>query len=75
MSLNDRSQRDLAAAVNALTARWATTCSGESVVMAGVGAWPLLAYLATAADGPGRVELQKATGMDATAAAPAVRAV
>ncbi|MFG1963822.1 serpin family protein [Nonomuraea sp. NPDC049028] len=75
MSLNGRSQKDLAAAVNALTARWATTCSGESAVMSGVGAWPLLAYLATAADGPGRAELQDAIGMDATAAAPAARAV
>ncbi|MEU8145443.1 serpin family protein [Nonomuraea sp. NPDC048901] len=75
MSLNGRSQKDLAAAVNVLTARWATTCSGESAVMSGVGAWPLLAYLATAADGPGRVELQDAIGMDATAAAPAARAV
>ncbi|MFB4270881.1 serpin family protein [Nonomuraea sp. GTA35] len=60
-------------AVNALTSRWAATCSGESVVMAGAGVWPLLAYLASAAAGPGRTELQDAIGMSAATASHAAR--
>ncbi|MFC4111570.1 serpin family protein [Nonomuraea zeae] len=60
---------------NALTARWAETCSGGSVVMAGAGAWPLLAYLASAADGQGRRELQEAVGTDAATAAQTAQAV
>ncbi|MFB4276928.1 MULTISPECIES: serpin family protein [unclassified Nonomuraea] len=61
--------------VNALTARWAAACSGESVVMSGAGVWPLLAYLASAADGPGRAELQEAIGIDAGRAAQAAAGV
>ncbi|SFQ30153.1 Serine protease inhibitor [Actinomadura madurae] len=55
-------------AANALAERWAATCSGASTVMAGPGAWPLLALLASAADGPGRGELETAVGLDAPAA-------
>ncbi|MGV9595172.1 serpin family protein [Streptosporangium sandarakinum] len=66
------SQGELVAAVNALTARWAAACSGESsTVLAGAGVWPLLAYLASAADGPGRGELERAVGVDAAGAARA----
>ncbi|MFI9838262.1 serpin family protein [Nonomuraea sp. NPDC051941] len=68
-------QQDSATAVNALTARWVQTCSGGSVVMAGAGAWPLLAHLASAAEGRGRTELQDAVGMDAATASQAARAV
>nr|WP_206681230.1 serpin family protein [Actinomadura sp. J1-007] len=56
------------AAANALTGRWAAACSGSSTVAAGAGAWPLLALLASAADGPGRDELEKAVGLDAASA-------
>ncbi|MEW1840675.1 serpin family protein [Nonomuraea angiospora] len=68
-------QRDLVTAVNALTARWVKTCSGGSVVMAGAAAWPLLAHLASAAEGQGRRELQEAVGMDAASASQAARPV
>ncbi|MEV4109374.1 hypothetical protein [Nonomuraea sp. NPDC049695] len=73
--MNRQHQHDSVTAVNALTARWAETCTGESVVMAGAGAWPLLAHLASAAEGQGRRELQEAVGMDATTASRAARAV
>ncbi len=43
--------------------------------MAGAGAWPLLAHLASAADGPGRRELREAVGMDAATASQAAQAV
>ncbi|MFC0549686.1 serpin family protein [Planotetraspora thailandica] len=59
---------DPVTAANAMTARWAANCSGESVVLAGVGAWILLAYLASAAEGRGRTELQEAVGMNAEVA-------
>jgi serine protease inhibitor len=55
-------------AANALAERWAATCSGASTAMAGPGAWPLLALLLSAADGPGRRELETAVGLDAPAA-------
>jgi hypothetical protein len=58
-------------AANALAERWAATCSGASTVMAGPGAWPLLALLASAADGPGRGELETAVGVDAASAGDA----
>ncbi|TDD68032.1 proteinase inhibitor I4 serpin [Actinomadura darangshiensis] len=54
-----------------MSERWAATCDGTSTVMAGPGAWPLLALLATAATGPGRDELATAVGLDAAAAAGA----
>ncbi|MFI6739249.1 serpin family protein [Nonomuraea sp. NPDC050451] len=68
-------QHDSVAAANALTTRWVKNCSGESVVMAGAGAWPLLAHLASAAEGRGRAELQEAVGTDAATASQAARAV
>ncbi|WP_067483521.1 serpin family protein [Actinomadura hibisca] len=61
------------APINALTARWAATCTGESTVQAGVGAWPLLAFLAAGATGEGRAELEEAVGVDAASAAQAGR--
>ncbi|WP_188191884.1 serpin family protein [Nonomuraea sp. SYSU D8015] len=58
--------------VNTLTARWAAALgAGESYVMSGAAVWPLLAYLAQAADGQGRTELRTAVGVDADAV-PAV---
>ncbi|YCK34155.1 hypothetical protein ACNF49_08680 [Actinomadura sp. ATCC 39365] len=47
--MNRQQQHEAVSAANALTARWVKTCSGGSVVMAGAGAWPLLAHLASAA--------------------------
>ncbi len=56
-------------AANRLTALWAgtwaeTTNSGGTV-LSGVGAWPLLAALAEAADGAARAELAEAVGVPA----------
>ncbi|TYB48486.1 serpin family protein [Actinomadura chibensis] len=60
---------DLVRASNALTARWARdACDGTTTVLSGAGAWPLLAFLAAAAREPGRGELQRAVGVDATGA-------
>ncbi|KAB8195489.1 proteinase inhibitor I4 serpin [Nonomuraea phyllanthi] len=73
--MNWQYQRDAVTAVNALTARWVKTWSGGSVVMAGAGAWPLLAHLASASEGEGRRELQEAVGMDAATASQAAGAV
>ncbi|MFI6738922.1 hypothetical protein ACIBI9_38870 [Nonomuraea sp. NPDC050451] len=73
--MNRQHQHDSVTAVNALTARWVKTCSGGSVVMASAGAWPLLAHLASAAEGWGRRELQEAVGMDAATAPQAAQAV
>ncbi|MFG1685220.1 serpin family protein [Nonomuraea sp. NPDC049269] len=73
--MNGKPWHDSVTAVNAMTARWVKTCSGESVVMAGAGAWPLLAHLASAAEGRGRKELQEAVGLDAATASQAARAV
>ncbi|TQS21604.1 serpin family protein [Microbispora sp. KK1-11] len=70
-----QSRSNAVAAVNALTARWAATCSGETVVMAGSAVWPLLAYLAAGVDGREREELQDAVGMDGTIASQAARTV
>jgi hypothetical protein len=53
------------ARANALTARWAATVGdGDTTALSGAGVWPLLAYLAWAADGAGRDELAAAVGMD-----------
>ncbi|GAA1644030.1 serpin family protein [Catellatospora bangladeshensis] len=64
------------AGANALTRRWAGTVgSGDSVAVSGAGVWPLLAYLAPAADGAGGDELAAAIGLpaaDATEAASAL---
>ena len=58
---------DLVHVSNALTARWAwEACDGTTTAFSGAGAWPLLAFLAAAAREPGRGELQRAIGIDAT---------
>ncbi|MGC4944473.1 serpin family protein [Kribbella sp. DT2] len=63
-------------AVNNLTSRWARTLAPGNTVISGLGLWPLLALLATAADEPGRGELAEAVGVDpSTAAAQAVELV
>jgi hypothetical protein len=63
-------------AVNDLTTRWAGSLATGNSVVSGLGLWPLLALLATAADEPGRAELAAASGVDATTAATdAVRLV
>ncbi|MEV6285943.1 serpin family protein [Kribbella sp. NPDC051770] len=56
-------------AVNSLTSRWARTLAPGNTVISGLGVWPLLALLSTAADEPGRSELAEAAGVDPTAAA------
>lgn len=53
------------AAANRLTARWARTWDGGGTVLSGLGAWPLLAALADAADGATRSELIEAVGLPA----------
>ncbi|TCC54897.1 proteinase inhibitor I4 serpin [Kribbella pittospori] len=58
---------DVVRAVNDLTARWARTLPAGNTVVSGLGLWPLLAILATAADEPGRTELAQAAGVDAEA--------
>ena len=59
--------------VNALTRRWLATLDGASSVASGLGVWPLLAFLADAAGGPGRAELAEALGVPAGDAAEAAR--
>lgn len=57
------------AAANALTTRWcAAEDPGRDFVVSGAGAWPLLALLASAADGPARAELEAAIGRPADGA-------
>jgi len=64
---------DVVQAVNHLTLRWAGELPAGNTVISGLGLWPLLAMLATAADEPGRTELAEAAGVDAaTGAAKAV---
>ena len=58
---------DVVRAVNDLTARWARSLPDGNTVVSGLGLWPLLAILATAADEPGRAELAEAAGVDASA--------
>jgi serine protease inhibitor len=58
---------DVVRAVTDLTARWARTLPAGNTVVSGLGLWPLLAILATAADEPGRTELAQAAGVDAAA--------
>jgi len=58
---------DVVRAVNELTARWARSLPDGNTVVSGLGLWPLLAILATAADEPGRTELATAAGVDASA--------
>ncbi|WP_433018382.1 serpin family protein [Kribbella sp. CA-294648] len=67
---------DVVQAVNHLTARWARELPPGNTVVSGLGLWPLLALLATAADEPGRSELAEAAGVDAaTGAAKAVELI
>ncbi|MEU8773586.1 serpin family protein [Streptomyces sp. NPDC048606] len=71
------------AAVNALTARWATAATEgadpgsdgakRGTVFSAAGVWPLLAFLADAADGPTRTELAAAVGLPADQAAERAR--
>ncbi|WP_159837821.1 serpin family protein [Nocardia sp. CY41] len=52
-------------AANALTARWCAAVGEQDFVVSGAGVWPLLALLASAADGPARDELATAVGVPA----------
>ena len=56
-------------AVGKLTERWVRELPPGNTVVSGLGLWPLLALLATAADEPGRSELAEAAGVDAKSAA------
>lgn len=49
-------------AVNTLTAQWCGRLGGEDYALSGAGLWPLLALLASAADGPAGAELAAALG-------------
>ena len=60
---------DVVQAVNTLTSRWARELPPGNSVVSGLGLWPLLALLATAADEPGRSELATAAGVDPASAA------
>ncbi|GAB3932314.1 hypothetical protein GCM10029976_038050 [Kribbella albertanoniae] len=51
---------DVVGAVNELTGRWVRSLGPGNTVVSGLGLWPLLAILATAADEPGRAELAAA---------------
>ncbi|TDD58961.1 proteinase inhibitor I4 serpin [Kribbella antibiotica] len=51
---------DAVRAVNDLTGRWVRSLPPGNSVVSGLGLWPLLAILATAADEPGRAELAAA---------------
>jgi serine protease inhibitor len=56
---------DLARAANRLTARWARSLLLDgSVVFSGAGVWPIIAILASAAEGRAREELSAAAGVD-----------
>lgn len=61
--------QDMIGQANDLTRRWITASSGDPGVRSGAGVWPLLAFLADAASGQGRSELQDAVGVPATEAA------
>ncbi len=50
---------------NALTGRWCAAVGERDFVVSGAGVWPLLALLASAADGPARDELASAIGVPA----------
>lgn len=55
---------DVVEAVTDLSTRWAERLPGGSTAFSGLGVWPLLAILATAADEPGRAELAAAAGIE-----------
>ncbi|WP_051704143.1 serpin family protein [Glycomyces sp. NRRL B-16210] len=57
------------AAAGDLTRRWLTSRTELPAVASGLGVWPLLAVLATGADGATRDELLAAAGVDETRAA------
>ncbi|MBV9593858.1 MAG: proteinase inhibitor I4 serpin [Actinobacteria bacterium] len=62
------------AAVATLTARWLADLPLErGTVVSGAGLWPLLAFLAGAADGEARTELAEAAGVKPEQAAPVAR--
>jgi serine protease inhibitor len=63
------------AAINAMTARWIAAFGSHPTVCAGIGAWPLLAILADAAEGTARDELAAAIGIDPSTGTKAGRAV
>jgi serine protease inhibitor len=63
------------AAINAMTARWIGAFGAHPTVCAGIGAWPLLAILADAAQGEARDELAAAIGVDASTGTEAGRAL
>ncbi|MEU4340745.1 serpin family protein [Nocardia sp. NPDC023852] len=54
-------------AANALTARWCAEVREGDFVVSGAGVWPLLALLASAAEGRAREELAQAVGVPAEA--------
>lgn len=54
---------DVVRAVSGLTGRWVRELPAGNTVVSGLGLWPLLAILATAADEPGRSELAEAAGL------------
>jgi hypothetical protein len=64
--------KELAIAVNALTARWLAHAGADAAV-SGIGVWPLLALIAEPAAGDGRTELAAALGIEAEAAMDAAR--
>ncbi len=63
------------AAVNRLTASWASHVADRSGVLSGAGLWPLLAVLEWSADEPGRRELAAAVGVPADDAVEAAATV
>lgn len=54
---------DVVTAVRGLTERWVRELPAANTAVSGLGLWPLLAILATAADEPGRSELAAAAGL------------
>ncbi|MGQ0826325.1 MAG: serpin family protein [Actinomycetota bacterium] len=66
---------DAVTAANRFTAEWAARQKPGSSVFSGVGAWVLLAALASGADGRARRELERAVGVAGADAAASVNAV
>jgi len=60
---------DVVRSVTGLTTRWLREAPAGNSVLSGLGLWPLLAILATAADEPGRSELSASIGRDAEGSA------
>ncbi|GAA4891545.1 hypothetical protein GCM10023237_06890 [Streptomyces coeruleoprunus] len=60
--------------MNRLTARWASNCAGPAgTVFSATSLWPTLAFLADAAGGSARAELEDAVGLPAAEAAAEAR--